>query len=109
MTESEDSVSNLIFVSIGTDEEFLEDNIFACILVGGIEIPFYNSDISVQDASADVFLRELGNALNLSRIISRELLLEIRIDDAILDCAEEIGDVCVKETNKLLKEVGNEN
>ena len=87
-------MTNKIVISTLEDDDFETlDQILVgkLVLNSGMTLEFtYSND--VQDCSPDQFLDELGTVLNDAFLISKDLDIEILIDESVEDLAEELDE-----------------
>lgn len=87
-------MTNKVVISVLEDDDFeaLDEILVGkLVLNSGKTLEFtYSSD--VQDCSPDQFLDELGTVLNDAFLVSRDLGLEITIEESVEDLAEGIDE-----------------
>lgn len=102
MEENEQQPTVVIFV--GTPDEDPNDYLYIQIHLNGLDIYVDSSDESVDELAPDTFLDVIGKLLNKALLISRQLCLEIELDETIEDLAEEIKPGLFKDVERMLYE-----
>jgi hypothetical protein len=85
-------VTPKVVIFVGTEDDTFEDRLYGQIALDNMEIIFWSSVESLEGLSPSDFLYIFGQAANASLLVSRQLCLEIVVDDSVEELATDLSE-----------------